>query len=435
MSNTCKLPVNELKVGMYISNLDRSWLETPFLLQGFNLETEQDIVTVCEYCDHVYVDLSLSKHLENNSYKSTPRPLDQGGSNKSSLNKSTSNPNISDPTASPRKSIKEIFAGKNLIPYADKFSWRNEFPKAQAAISSISECVKGILSGSDKNFTLDMVKVKRAVEPMIESVTRNPDACIWLARMKEKDDYTYHHSIGCSIWSVALGRQLGLQKAELRSLAIGGLLFDVGKLKLNKAILTSKKRLTDLEFQKIKQHVQIGTELLKDSGIINQDILNIVAFHHERHNGKGYPNGLAGDDIPVFARIAAIVDCYDAITSHRYYAKALPPAEAIKNLYEWKGIDFQAELVEEFIQAVGIYPAGTLVELSSGEVAIVVAEYRSRRLRPQVMVLLDRNKAPLSEMKFIDLSNESNSINGKLLEIVSSLEPEAYGINMMAIEL
>jgi HD-GYP domain-containing protein (c-di-GMP phosphodiesterase class II) len=174
---------------------------------------------------------------------------------------------------------------------------------------------------------------------------------------------------------------------------------------------------------------------MKKSGLMNKDVLDMAAHHHERHDGSGYPGGLSGDRIPIYARIAAIVDCYDAITSHRSYARAIPPSVAIKKLYEWRDIDFQAELVEAFIQAVGIYPAGTLVELSSGEVAVVVAEYRTRRLRPKVMVLLDANKQPVTKVKMVDLLSQTVTSNGKALEITSSLEPEAYGIDMAAIKL
>jgi hypothetical protein len=161
----------------------------------------------------------------------------------------------------------------------------------------------------------------------------------------------------------------------------------------------------------------------------------MAAYHHERHSGRGYPNGLAGTDIPVFARIAGIVDCYDAITSQRAYANPMSPSQAIKLLYQWRDVHFQAELVEEFIQAIGLYPAGTLVQLSSGEVAIVVAESRTRRLRPNVMVLLDADKKPIDDIRTIDLMQETHMENGEPLDIVDSLEAEAYGIDMSAIEL
>jgi putative nucleotidyltransferase with HDIG domain len=253
--------------------------------------------------------------------------------------------------------------------------------------------------------------------------------------MKQQDTYTYQHSVGASIWAVALGRQLGLPKPDLRSLAVGGLLFDIGKLRVNPELLGATRTLTDEEFAELRSHVSRGVEMIANSGLMNKDVLDMVSHHHERHDGSGYPGGLQGDNIPVFARIAAIVDCYDAITSHRSYARAIPPSAAIKKLYEWRDVEFQAELVEEFIQAVGIYPAGTLVELSSGEVAVVVAEYRTRRLRPKVMVLLDAEKKPVLDVTIVDLLNQKLTADGRPLEIISSLEPEAYGIDMAAIKL
>lgn len=270
---------------------------------------------------------------------------------------------------------------------------------------------------------------------MVDSVARNPDACIWLARMKLEDNYIYEHSVGASIWAVILGRQLGLPKSDLHTLAIGGLLFDIGKLRLDKDLLKARRRLTSKEMKIMKRHVEVGVKLLKEDGMLNQDIIDMAAHHHERHNGKGYPDGLVGDEIPVFARIAAIVDCYDAITSDRIYAKAIAPSLAIKQLYDWKDIYFQGELIEEFIQAIGIYPAGTLVELSSGAVAIVVAASRSRRLRPQVMLLLDSDKQPLGGIDFIDLLKITHTDDGQPLDIVNSLRPNAYDIDMSAIEL
>ena len=173
-------------------------------------------------------------------------------------------------------------------------------------------------------------------------------------------------------------------------------------------------------------HVGHGLEILKECGVLNQDVIDIVAHHHERYDGSGYPNGLTRDEIPPFARIAAIVDTYDALTSNRHYAKAVSPSDAIKLLYEARDEDFQAELVESFIQAIGIYPAGTLVELSSGEVGVVVAEYRTRRLRPKVMLLLDANKNKLRNIKVIDLQ-ETTDDSGALVPEYKK-EPRARGL-------
>jgi putative nucleotidyltransferase with HDIG domain len=409
MLEVIQINSSELQLGMYVSGLDRPWLEVPFPVQGFRIESPEDILRIQKYCKYVFVDSAKS---------SVP-----GG-------KITRKAPIRQ-----RKTNQQIFRGRRLKPYADSASWGDEFPRAKAAVETLTQTVDFIFEQVSRGAALDVVKVKQSVDPMIDSISRNPDACIWLARMKQQDSYTYQHSVGASIWAVALGRQLGLPKSDLRSLAVGGLLFDVGKLQMKPELLGANRTLTEEEFAELRGHVARGVEMIRHSGLMNQDVLDMVAHHHERHDGSGYPGGLQGDSIPVFARIAAIVDCYDAITSHRSYARGIPPSAAIKKLYEWRDLEFQAELVEEFIQAVGIYPAGTLVELTSGEVAVVVAEYRTRRLRPKVMVLLDANKQPTADVAIIDLLSQKLTADGEPLEIRTSLEPEAYGIDMAAIKL
>lgn len=409
MLETVKVHTADLELGMYVSSLDRPWLETPFLLQGFTIETEEDIARLQEYCSYVYVDTLQSKQ--------APASLARKVRTR------------------PRRPIQELFTQRQLKSYRDASNWSDEYPKAKDAVQSLSEGIDEIFDKVASGGSIDVVRAKKSVDPMIDSVMRNPDACIWLARMKQEDQYTYQHSLGASIWAVALGRQLGLPKADLRSLAIGGLLFDVGKLGLDRELLNASRPLTEAEFDQVRGHVRLGVEMIEGTGLMNTDVIDMIAHHHERHDGSGYPNGLSGDAIPVFARIAAIVDCYDAITSPRSYSRAISPSQAVKMLYEWKDCDFQAELVEEFIQAVGIYPAGSLVELSSGEVGVVVAEYRTRRLRPRVLVVLDADKQALALPKSVDLLNETRTGDGAPLDIVDSLEPGAYGIDMTAISL
>lgn len=409
MLEVIKVSTMHLEKGMYVSSLDRPWLETPFLLQGFRIRKDADIQRLRKYCQYVYID-----RMKTDQYRAEA---------------------LADGKARKRQSRKEIFNNRRLSNYQDISNWNTEYPQAKVAVAELSRGIDEIFEDVSRGGALDVVKLKKSIEPMIQSVTRNPDACIWLARLKQEDEYTYKHSLGASIWAVALGRHLGLPRSDLRSLAIGGLLFDIGKLRLDPELLHAQRQLTEEEFDTLRDHVRLGEEMVKESGIMNRDVLDMVAHHHERYDGSGYPKGLSGDEIPVFARIAAIVDCYDAITSHRGYARAIPPAIAIKMLYEWKDCDFQAELVEEFIQAVGIYPAGSLVELSSGEVALVIAEYRTRRLRPKVMVLLDVDKQPLMDNRIIDLYQQEQSGEEGQLEIVASLEPEAFGIDMMAIQL
>ena len=443
MNSLIKVHTENLQPGMYISQLDRPWLETPFLVQGFYVKNRKDIDFISEICDFVYVNpreaaskITTKMPTVSSAMGRSPDTIEFTVQN---IDISAIKPKFSGKIAKPithsSNDLDCLFSGKKISPYTDETKWKSEGPAAEEAISGLQLGLKDLLSRNQKGGPLEILKIKQAVAPMVESVIRNPDACIWLVRMKQKNNYMYNHSLATSVWAVALGRQFGLPKADLRSLAIGGLLLDIGMLELDNKILNANRRLTAQETKIMKRHVDIGVNLLKEEAMVNHDILDMVAHHHERHNGDGYPQGLVGDQIPVFARIAALVDCYDAITSERIYASAMPASLAIKQIYDWKDVYFQAEIIEGFIQAIGIYPAGTLVELSTGHVAIVVAASRSRRLRPELMLILDRDKEPLDKIEMVDLYEVTQTEDGRPLDIVNSLEPNAYGIDLSSIEL
>ena len=394
---------------MYVSSLDRPWLDTPFSVQGFQLQSQDEVLRLQQFCKFVYVDAS----------KSTQDAAILRRKVRSKVRISTEN----------------LFPDKVLKNYSDACSWEEEYPRALRAVLDLSKGIDVVYRKLTDTCALDMVTVKKCVEPMIDSVARYPAACIWLARVKQEDRYTYQHALGASIWAVALGRQIGLPKTDLRSLAIGGLLFDIGKLGLDPELLETTRQLSDAEFQQVRSHVKLGMEMIQGSALVNTDVIGMIAHHHERHDGSGYPEGLREDDIPVFARMAAIVDCYDAVTSHRGYARAISPSEAVKLLNDWKDVDFQGELVEEFIQAVGIYPAGTLVEMSNGEVGVVMASDSRRRLRPRIMLLLDADKNELPSPRTVDLSSNGSDNGGVHLEILDSLEPNSHGIDLSRVPL
>lgn len=405
MLQTLKVDVCDLTTGMFVSGLDRPWLGTPFYTQGFILESDEDISRVRDFCQYVYVDTRRSRYV-------TPKLIREQAKDR------------------PRIPISQIFQGRTLRAYTDNVTWKEEHPRASAALDTLLEDITDIFDEVTESGKVNAVRLKKSADPIIGSIARNPDACLWLGRLKRHDEYSYQHSLSVAIWAVALGRQLGLQKHDLRSLAIGAMLMDVGKILVDPELLRAERELTEEENREMRHHVAHGVHLVKKSGILNQDVLDIVAFHHERYDGSGYPRGLAQDDIPPFARIAAIVDTYDAITSNRSYAPAKAPADAIKALYEQRDRKFQAELVEAFIQAVGIYPAGTLVELTSGEVGVVVAESRTRRLLPKVILILDARKNEYAEPKLVDLQDSSTNGHGNPISISRSLEPGAHGIDI-----
>lgn len=406
MLQTVKVHINDLVVGMFISGLDRPWLNTPFYTQGFLVESLEDIQKVGEYCDFVYIDTRRSRHV-------TPQLQRQAEVGRA------------------RVPLETIFSGRTLKPYQDEVRWKDEHPRARSVLDLLLKDITKLFEHVSDGGTLDVIQLKKSVDPIIASISRNPDACLWLARLKRHDRYSYRHSLSASIWAVAMGREMGLNKIDLRSLAIGAMLMDIGKLRLPPDILKAERELSEEETKEMRHHVAWGVDLLRRSGIVNQDVLDMVAFHHERYDGSGYPRGLSRDQIPVFARIAGIVDSYDAMTSSRSYASACSPSEALRTLYKERDISFQTELVEAFIQAVGIYPAGTLVELTSGAVGIVLAESRSRRLLPKIILVLDADKKPLAKPGIFDLQAAANKSNGsEPATIARALEPGAYDIDI-----
>lgn len=423
MLKTLKVPTSDLDIGMYVSGLDRPWLETPFVTQGFMIESREDIGRLQKYCQSVFIDTHRSQKAEYAAH----REMIQRAASKA---KAPERPAEKKSKDRPRIPMENIFVGRSLKPYHDDSGWEEEHPKAQLAMNTLIGDVDDMFEQVSAGEKLDVIKLRKSVEPVVESISRNPDACLWVARLKKHDNYTYQHSLSAAMWSVSLGRQVGLPRRDLRSLAMGCMLMDIGKLRVDPNLLQAQRELTTDEAASVAAHVEHGLEILQECGILNQDVVDMVAHHHERYDGSGYPNGLKKDQIPPFARIAGIVDTYDALTSNRTYAKAVAPSDAIKLLYEARDEDFQAELVESFIQAIGIYPAGTLVELSSGEVGVVVAEYRTRRLRPKVMLLLDANKKQLRMSRVVDLQEQAGASGQPALSIKTSLEPEAYGIDL-----
>ncbi|HBC58577.1 MAG TPA: metal-dependent phosphohydrolase [Gammaproteobacteria bacterium] len=407
METTVAIPVEELKIGMYVCDLDRPWLETSFLTQGFRISSVDQIKQLKDLCEYVYID---SEYVIGETDREKLRNI---SSNQKNVEKDKTNIHKRNWGDSPR------------IDYKNRHSIQDELPKAKYLHHWLSNSLKGAIDTLKSGGSINVKLLKEAVNPLIDSVIRNPDAAMWLARMRKADQYSYEHAVSVSIWITAFGRYLGLPKEDLRELALGGLLFDIGKARIPKCVLEQPRKLIDKEFDLVKRHVVWSVKILESTAGISPRVLEIAAHHHERHDGSGYPQHLKGTEIPLFARMAAIVDCYDAITSKRTYARSLSPHEAIRKLYEWRDKDFQAELVEEFIQAIGLYPAGSLVELNTGEVAVVIAQSRSRRLKPQVMLILDAQKQPLEEFRTLDLFDES----AKHLEISRSLEPGCYGIN------
>jgi len=401
-----KLNTGELEIGMYVSRVDRPWLDTPFMFQGFRIRTDHDIETLDRYCDHVFIDESK---------------VDDQPANEPLLTFGTL------PLTEEMKAIPGL--PKRRVAYEDTAPIEKEMSRARDTKHALGLVVENLIGDIQVDKKIDVSTMDTAVDDMVQSVIRNPDALLWLTKLRSVDTYAYDHAIDTSVLAVMFGRHLGLPQEQLQELGLTGLLFDIGKVKLPPDLLSKPGKLTDEEFALVKQHVDFSIEILNQSSGVSERVINGVRHHHERHDGHGYPHGIHGSDIPIFARIIAIVDCFDAITSPRPYRAAISSHHAIRQMYEWRDTEFQAQLYEQFIQCLGVYPTGTIVELSSGEVAIVVAQNRTRRLRPRVMLILDDEKVALTRNSLLDLKEEMPGPGARPLEIINSHDSGAFGID------
>ena len=396
-----KVAVPDLELGMFVAELDRPWLETPFLIQGFVLTEFSQKKVLSEHCKHVYVDTGQSAPV--GSVYEQKKPLKQ--------------------------SIAQTFSSQPLTKYNDTATFEEEMRSAQVIYADYEHTVSKLYDDTRRGHKINIQQVNSVVGNIVDSVIRNPDACAMLHKMRSKGDYLYNHAIGMSVWSAALSRQIGLPVGEIKKISLAALLCDIGKVNISKRILDKPGKLTADEFALIKQHVIVDESFNQRFPNLPRTVTQIIHSHHERHDGSGYPLGLEEDQIPVYTRIVAIADSYDAMTSDRPYSKAISPTEACRVLYELRDIHFQGEIVEEFIQCVGLYPVGTLVELNTGEVGVVISEYRKRRLRPRLLLLLDSDKQAIHGTCYLDLMQTKFNAKQQPIEIKCSLREGAYGLD------
>jgi HD-GYP domain-containing protein (c-di-GMP phosphodiesterase class II) len=394
------------------------------LFQGFEVDTDEDLAQLRDLCKTVYVEVSAVEAEE----------LTRRGTLQKSRAEvhTTEEPQPAVADAAPLAELSSnLLARIRHVPLKDSTPLKNELNTAKLIYGEARRTVSRMFDKLKRGGGLDMQLMEGVVDSMIDSIFRNREAMSWLARMKSKDDYLYGHSLAVAVWALAFGRHLGLEKETLRSLGMGAMILDIGKMNLPTALLQKPGKPDAAEWASLKGHVAAGLAVLDADPKADAFMKSMLLTHHERLDGSGYPNRLKGDAIPLAGRIAGIVDSYDAMTSERPYARARSTYEAVRELKRLENTGFQAELVELFIQAVGVFPAGTLVELSSGDVAIVIAQNRFRRLRPEVMLILDAAKNVRSEFSILDLQQygEKNEHGNPVLWITQGLAPGAYGVD------
>ncbi len=289
----------------------------------------------------------------------------------------------------------------------------------------IKEFITDVRIGSG----IDISSAHKAVAECVTCVLRSTDASLLLTQIKEVEEYTSQHSINATLLSIILGKELGFSEAELNQLGLCAMLHDVGKMLIPFDILFKPGKLSQTEMNIMKSHAEKGRNILLDTKDVIPAAVDVAYSHHERLDGQGYPRNLAGNDISLYTRIVTIADIYDGIVSDSVYKKGQTHLDAINILDKLSGQQLDSNLVMKFIKALGIYPPGSIVEMSNGEVALVLQPHHSKQTRPKILKLLDEDKKT-KPLKFVDLAISSKDLNGQTYTIKKIIKPDDYGINL-----
>lgn len=410
-----KILPHELKLGMYVSELDRPWVESPFIFQGFELKSNEEIQHISNICKYVYVDtdkspINIQAQLKSLHQEQRQRQAKPGN-----------------PPATHSDTI------TLSVSKIDRASFKESVIKARKVRDKTRNYVDNMLAETRMGKIVDTKKARKLVAELANNIIENADASMWLSNLKNRDEYTAIHSVNVCVLSLTFGRALGLDKNQLNDLGLGALLHDMGKMRVPLEILNKPGKLTNEEFEIMKSHPVEGYKLLENSQDLSAEVLDIVKSHHERLNGSGYPSGLKENDINYFTKIVSITDVYDAITSDRVYHDGMTPHEALKKMYEWAPGNFDDQLMQSFIRTIGIYPVGSLVELTSGHIGLVVKLNEEKRLKPIIIMIMNRYKEYYPKRKLVNLASPIWETKKDKPEIHRILDAKEYDIDVKKI--
>jgi putative nucleotidyltransferase with HDIG domain len=388
-----KIHVSGLQLGMYVCELDRPWLETPFLMQGFLLETLSDIETVQEICEHVFIDEVHDVWI-------------------------------------PTEARSVLDAPAKKPKYINKIPARQEHEQIQAFHAETKRLTKTLLDEVRLGNALNIEQVKKTVHDCVDSIIRNPDALMWLSKIKDKDEYTAEHSMNVGILAINFGRHLGRDRDDLEKLGLCGMLHDIGKTRTPIEVLNKEGAFSPDEFAIMRRHAEDGQRILLGNHGVYYGCVDVCHNHHEALDGSGYPRGLKAHAINDFTRIVTICDVYDAITSDRCYKKGRSSLDALKILYEGRGKKFDSRMVVEFIRCIGLYPVGSIVELENNSIGIVVSNnYRDKRL-PRVYLIIDEAAQMIEKPFTLDLAKLTREEDLAPYKIRKVLPNGSHGITL-----
>ena len=385
---------------MHLHELCGSWINHPFWRTKFIIKDEAEARLVVESgITEVVIDIAK-------------------GDDVATVVTATPEPAVAEPAA---EVAAEPAPPPNAVPALERTSTEVEVQRAMRVVAKSREAVQSMFQEVRMGKAIDAEAAGELVEEISTSVARNSGALISLARLKTADDYTYMHSVAVCALMIALARQLRLEEPLVREAGMAGLLHDLGKAMMPPEVLNKPGKLTDAEFTIMKSHPGEGHRLLVESGTASEVTLDVCLHHHEKVAGGGYPKGLKGDAISLMAKMGAVCDVYDAITSNRPYKAGWDPAESIRRMNEWKG-HFDDRVFQAFVKSIGIYPTGSLVRLTSGRLGVVVEQSERSLLMPRVKVFFSSKSKTYVNPELVDLSRPGPE------KIVGREDAEMWGL-------
>jgi len=394
-----KVPVDLIKMGMYVCELDRPWLETPFIFQGFLITNEHEIDQLNHYCEFVYVDRDKSR---------VKIP-------------------VINPVPLEKTETAEAEKHREPLPYLKQFE--EEFPRAKKIYERVQAHVKNTFRDVRIGRALRSTEIRANVEEIAQSIIRNPDAMMLMTNMKAMDDYMIVHSLNVCILSLIFARFMGTDEKKMIELGMGALLHDIGEIRLPKELINKPSDLTAEEHATVQKHTEYGASILRENSGIPKEAVDIALHHHERIDRSGYPSKLGGQEISLNAKIVGIVDVYDSLTSTTPYRSYISSTDALKSMYDWRGSLFDTTLVESFIQCLGIYPVGSMLELNSGEIGIVISAGPENRLYPKMLLVKEDQEKFYDPPRIINL-NQFRERDDRRYEIKNIIQPEQVGVDL-----
>ncbi|MFN4326791.1 MAG: HD-GYP domain-containing protein [Azonexus sp.] len=378
-----KIPVEQLTLGMHLAGFCGAWLDHPFWRTQFVLTDPKDLTLIADSAiREVWIDIAKGV----------------------------------DVAASHAQGSQAALTALEIPPeppvVQEKASFREEIKRATKIVAKGKEAVMSMFQEARMGKAIEAEAAAPLVEEISNSVLRNPGALISLARLKTADDYTFMHSVAVCALMIALARQLGLDETQVREAGMAGLLHDLGKAMIPLDVLKKPGKLTDAEFALVKTHPEEGEKLLREGSGVSEITRDVCLHHHEKVDGSGYPKGLNGETMSLFAKMGAVCDVYDAVTSNRPYKAGWDPAESIKRMAEWTG-HFDPLVFQAFVKSLGIYPIGSLVRLASGKLGVVIEQGEQSLLKPRVKVFFSTKSQAYIQPEIIDLARSAEKIAGR----------------------